>query len=178
MAPITRAGLGWVLVLFDLRFGGYDVVVDAAGWLLVLLACGAMQQRSVWFRWAARCAGLALVLSLLEYMPTLPGELLLVVGYNLAFAATLFCQASGLAVCARAGGAASIATQANVLRWTVLGLNVAATIGMVVYYAGSDPAATLVAAFVFFSLVCFVWFTALQLLMGERPAFDPAPSTV
>lgn len=175
MAPIRRAGLGWLLVIVDLRFDGYDVVVDAAGWLVVWLACGAMQQRSPWFRWAARCAGVALALSFLEYLPSPPGELLLAVGYNVAFAATIFCQASGMTGCAQAAGAASIATQTNVLRWTVLGLNVAASLGMVAYYAGGVSAA-MVAALVFFSLACIVWFTALQLLVGERPAFDPAPS--
>lgn len=176
MSPITLAGLGWLVVIFDLRLGGYDVVVDALGWLLVMLACRRMQQRSLWFRWAERCAGVALVLSLLEYLAGLPGDLLLVMGYNVAFAATFFCQASGMAVCARDAGSTGVATQANVLRWTILGLNAAASIGIAAYYAGSDFAAATVAALVFCSLVCFVWFTALQLLVGARPDFDPQPS--
>lgn len=176
MSPITLAGLGWLVVIFDLRVDGYDVVADALGWLLVLLACRRMQQRSTWFRWAARCAGVALALSFLEYLPGLPGDLLLVVGYNVAFAATFFCQASGMVVCARAAGSTGVATQANVLRWTILGLNVGASIGIAVYYAGSHSAAAPVAALVFLSLVCFVWFTALQLLVGARPDFDPQPA--
>ncbi len=175
MAPITRAGLGWLLVIFDLRVGDYDVVVDAVGWLLVMLACRTLQQRSVWFSRAAGCAAVALALSFLEYLPGLPGDLLLVVVYNVAFAATFFCQASAMTACAQADESSRVATQTNVLRWTILGLNVAAGIGIIAYHAGSDSAAATVAALLFLSLVCFVWFTALQLLVGARPEFAATP---
>ena len=175
MAPISRAGLGWLLVVFDLRLGGYDVVVDAAGWLLVLLATRAMQAQSGWFAWATRTAGVALLFSLTEYVPELPVRWLLVVVYNVAFAATFLCQASGMTVCARVADATGVATQTNVLRWTVLALDIAAVIGIAAYYAERDTAGV-VATLFFFSLLCFVWFTALQLLTGSRPYFDPDPA--
>ena len=173
MAPIARAGLGWLLVVFDLRLGGYDVVVDAAGWLVVLLAMLAMRPRNHWFTWAARAAAVAMVLSLIEYLPDLPGAWVLLTAYNLVFAATLFCQASGMTACASAGGADGVATQTNGLRWAVLALNVLGVTAIISYYAGAREAASGVAVLVFLSLVCFVWFTALQLLVGNRPYFEP-----
>jgi len=81
-----------------------------------------------------------------------------------------------MTVCAREGGADSIATQTNVLRWTVLVLNVAGVLLILAFLSGQESPATL-AALVFISLVCFVWFTALQLLVGNRPYFDPAAAT-
>ena len=177
MAPITRAGLGWLVVVFDLRLAGYDMVVDAAGWLLVLLATRAMQQQSRWFIWASRSAGVALLFSVIEYVPGLPARGALVAVYNVAFAATFFCQASGMTVCARMADATGVATQTNVLRWTVLTLDVTAVIGIAAYYAGADTAGV-VATLFFVSLLCFVWFTALQLLTGSRPYFDPDPAAV
>jgi len=166
VAPITRAGLGWLLIVFDLRLGGYDVVVDAAGWLVVLLSMQALRSKNGWFTWAARSAGIALVLSLGEYVPELPGEVVATSVYNLAFTAAFFCQASGMTACAREGGADSIATQTNVLRWSVLALNVAGILLIVAFLSGQESRTTL-ASVVFLSLLCFVWFTALQLLAGN-----------
>jgi len=176
VAPITRAGLGWLLIVFDLRLGGYDVVVDAAGWALVLLAMLDMRRRGDWFRWAVAMSAVALWFSLIEYAPDVAGGEVATWVYNLLFTAAFFCQASGMTVCAREGGADSIATQTNVLRWTVLVLNVAGVLLILAFFSGQESPATL-AALVFISLVCFVWFTALQLLVGNRPYFDPAAAT-
>jgi len=85
VAPITRAGLGWLLIVFDLRLGGYDVVVDAAGWALVLLAMLDMRRRGDWFRWAVAMSAVALWFSLIEYAPDVAGGEVATWVYNLLF---------------------------------------------------------------------------------------------
>ena len=64
-----RAALGLVVVLVDLRYEGFDLVPDWAGWLVVALALRQVAERHPALRVATALSAVAVGLSLLRWTP-------------------------------------------------------------------------------------------------------------
>ncbi|MGH3496383.1 MAG: hypothetical protein ACRDP1_02825 [Nocardioidaceae bacterium] len=168
MPPIQRTGVGWVIVLLDVRVHGYDVVADPVGWLLIWSGLRVLAPRSPWFGRAAVAAAVTGVLSLVEYAPAFTGGTALAGAYNLVLASVIVSQAWGIRDAAGAAGEHGPAAQCRVIAWATVVIAGFLAAGLIGYYAAHGAAVSLVASMVFLALLVMIWFTLLQLLIAPR----------
>ena len=70
---MTRIGAvvtGLVLVAVDIQYGGFDILPDVLGWIIVAIALSGLNARAAGFGLAAVFCGLAAVVSMLEIATT------------------------------------------------------------------------------------------------------------
>ncbi len=114
--------MGWVLVLVDAPFGGYDAVPDPVGWLLVLAGLLALRRTLPAAGTALRVAVLALLVSLATYPPAVADALTPGLGWFLSLPQL----AVGLLLCALlAPRAGHLGRRLRVLRTVLLAVAVA-----------------------------------------------------
>jgi len=74
---MTRIGAvvtGLVLVAVDIQYGGFDILPDVLGWIIVAIALSGLNARAAGFGLAAVFCGLAAVVSMLEIATTETSE--------------------------------------------------------------------------------------------------------
>lgn len=74
MKPLQAVGMGLVVVALEARVGGYDLLADPLGWLLVLYGVRRLPQLP-WSSTVRFLVGLALVVSVLLWFPAVPEAL-------------------------------------------------------------------------------------------------------
>lgn len=174
MAPIAVSGLGFLLVLLQIRIDGFDLANDTVGWVLMAYALLRLATFSRCFTGAGVVAVLGGLLSVLGYLPVEApsqrvGQLLLTVALVLA----------ALGVSARAERAqdGSVRRQGRMIAWLT---GVAAAAGALFGWAANTGYGELVPAAVLSAVVSFVaavWFVVLQLFLGRRSYLRPDRST-
>jgi hypothetical protein len=168
---MTGRGLfvtGFVVILFDLRFEGFDIISDPIGWLLVLIALVGLTRRHAGFVLAAASALAGVVVSLGTVLAP-PGSVITtledVVLTGVVFGTcTAFCA---LAASARDRSAA------NTIRWLELAITVIAA--FVPTLTGEEKVAVEGAAVVPFVLVLVVVFAVVIwfLVLAWRVELEP-----
>lgn len=180
MAPLTLAGIGWMLVLLtipggvgSLDAGSLAVVADTAGWALVAWGWHRLQRLHIAYGKAWRAAIGTGAVSLGGLLPG-PDSVVLVltIGYAMLPVLTLSLGANALVAAASAGGGSVVAGQASFLRWAGVGVLVAGVLGAVGTVVASSFAGLMLAA-AQIGIMLAVWFTVLQLFCSRRPYVRP-----
>ena len=175
MSPLGKVVIGFLLVVFDFRFEGFDLVPDLLGWLLVLAGLMPLTGRSRGFAVAAVAAAagalLALPLQLSE-----PGPVL---GFLEAVAQTALVFGTCTGVRALVAEP-RVRRTADRIRWADLALTgVGTAIGLVadgdttVDGAAVGPLLVLVAA----ALAVAVWFLVFLWSQREQPELLSGPGS-
>lgn len=170
MAPLLQTGLGWILVLLDVRLNGFDVFIDFIGWLLIAYSVGRIAWRSSWFEVTRVVAIVAAVLSLRNFWTTLADSRVLdvVEGFVLTAAVVVLGQAMYEAVVDTPADARSLPKQLRVIQAATLVLWALTLIGFAVRLADEHTGDILVAIGTAFGTLVLVWFAVLQLFSAER----------
>lgn len=168
--PLGVTVWGFLLAFADLRFNGFDVLPDPAGWLLAAVGLAGLASRAVAFRVAAVVAGLEVVLSLpLVVAAQMPDPWATV--ETLLQTAFVFSVCTGLV--ALLAHLPDRARAAEIIRWSDLALTVLLVPITAMWGRGSTgpPAEALVV--VPLALVGFgigVWFVVLLFRVRDDPA--------
>lgn len=130
MQPYKSIALGLLVVSVDLTLNGFDLIVDALGWFLVVVALDRLvRQAHPAFLPARAAAVVAAGISLMELFPiSLPPLVLLLLGLTDAVVLVLI----AVAVMKVAGehGDAATASRFNVQRWVVIAAEAAGWVAM------------------------------------------------
>jgi hypothetical protein len=166
MTPLARFVLGFLVVLLDLRFNGFDVLPDVVGWILVLLGLGPLLRRSGWFQLAAGAAVLELVVSVAEL--TQPATELPALVDSVATTVLLFAVTSGVI----AGvGSREVRAAGDPVRWTNLVLGVVSIVLVALVEGGGtlEGSTAFVVILVLAALAAAVWFLVFCWQQRQRP---------
>ena len=192
MHPLRRVFWGFLIVFVDIRLGGFDVIPDVIGWVIVLAGLLAVSAQHAALRIALIAASIALVVGFVtEYVlasPSTADGTVWGVLDTVASTVFIFAMCTGMRDLARAAGNERIAAQADVVRWldvalTVVVLAIAAAAGFPEERIGigSSSALPLLAlpllAFVAIALAVVIWFLVLLFLCGRtQDVVQPAPA--
>lgn len=171
LQPLRLAAWGMLLVFFDFKFEGIDLIPDPIGWLAAALATSSLAGRSIAGARIFGIASLAATVALLISLPDWIG----VTGTFLETAGVVTHTAFVFATCTAIMVAApSQRAPANAIRWLDLGL--AALIVVLGLLISDQPvghdAEALVLVLVLLGLAVFVWFIVL-LFSTENPPGVP-----
>lgn len=175
MTPLGRAALGLGIVMVDIRFEDFDLVLDPVGWVIVLAGFAPLNGRSSWFQAASLAAGIGLVVSLVDLVGDL-GALLSLVDLGAA-TALVFATCTALMEVLEWE---PYRRTANLIRWLDLGL---AALGALLVAGGaaagrgevrvSGAAAPPFVVFVLVALGVFVWFLVFLVRLRRDPRLQP-----
>lgn len=168
--PLGITVWGFLLAFVDLRFNGFDVLPDPAGWLLAAIGLAALGSRAVGFRVAMVVAGIEVAMSLpLVVAAELPDPWGTV--ETLLQTASVFSVCTGLVhVLAHLPDRAR---EAEIIRWTDLALTVLLVPITAAFGQGATGGSTETLLVVPLALVGFgigVWFVVLLFRVRDDPA--------
>jgi hypothetical protein len=165
MSASRLVGLGMLVVFVDLRFDGFDFVVDLVGWVLAYVGLRNLYKLDRAFRPATGFAGLGAIVSLTQLIPS-DGELAGWLGAaveTVAWAGVVICSCTGLMRIAEGVGDRRFAARVGWLRSAAfVAVVMALTIGWGADAAGGLGAVAFLAVAVGFGTA--LWFVLLMLL--------------
>lgn len=170
LKPLSTVAWAQLLVFFDFRIDGLDIIPDPLGWVIAAVALGTLSRLHVGFQVAAVAGWVAVLPSVIEMLDADQSLITTIV----ALATTVFVFATCTAIMATAP---QLAGQANAIRWIDLGLMFAV---VPLTFADEDDSdlAPLVVIAVIVALAVFVWFLVLLFRAARadepRPAGEPA----
>jgi hypothetical protein len=157
--------VGYVLVLVDLRFNGFDVIPDLIGWALVLWGLLPLLRRSGWFQVAIAAAVVEVFVAAIEL--TQPAGSLTGLTDIVAGTALVFAVVTGVIATV---GRPDVRAAGDPVRWTNLIMGVVAFVLVALVDAGQTVnlrgALPLV---VFVGLGAVVWFLVFCWQQREQP---------
>lgn len=162
MYPLSTVATGFVLIVLDLRFNQFDVLLDPLGWGMVIVGLGRLS-RSVdpQFKASWQASIVAAVLSLPDVVGVGPAVLYL--GYAIVGLVAVWLIATAIMHRAQAAGDAAVASAFDRLRWL---LALTQLFGLIAIAVGIGPF-LLVALLV--ALGVDIWFIVRMYRSAKRP---------
>ncbi|GLX01376.1 hypothetical protein Misp02_54620 [Microtetraspora sp. NBRC 16547] len=155
MPPLYPVATGFLITSLALRINGFDILVDAVGWLLVVFGLSHMEASiDPVFGKAKVAAIVTLVLSAAELVG-LTVHVVIGLLYGLSRMATIWLVAEGIITRAQAFGDVSTASTFNALRWV---LAIVSVVGWLIGYTGA-PVPIIALIVVIIGLGAILWFT-------------------
>ena len=167
MTPPTRILWGLVLIVFDFRIDGLDLVPDLLGWLVIVWGIVPLRDRSGWFDLAMVGAALGALLSIPQLVSAPGPELTMV--ESLAMTALVFGTCSGIATLV---DEASVVRTATVIRWLDLGLTAVLVLATGLERTVSVWTVSWVLPVGLLALVVFIWFAVFLFTLRRHPALQ------
>lgn len=174
MNGLRLAGCGMLIVLADLKFDGFDVLVDAVGWVLVLIGLSRLTRLDAEFSPAKTLTGPAIIISFSEIsMPegASPQTVAIFVLVTTAAVVVVTCTAL-MRAAKRAGDEATVTMASQVRSANALTTLVAVVIAIL---SGGEPsdvtggAGLLVVLLVIAGFAASLWFIVLLVSRADRP---------
>ena len=161
MSPFGKLFWGFLIVFIDIRIGGFDILIDLVGYVLIVIGLGELQHRNRLFGRARPYATVLLVLSAFDLFTRTPyggsgvglfGSPGLAVAFIVALlfvnVMLVFFVCRGIGEMARERGAAELA-DLSITRWQFfLGTQIASTVLLVIAFSGGDPTALALASMI------------------------------
>lgn len=182
MNGLRLAGMGMIVVLADLKVGGFDLIVDAVGWVLVYAGLARLTRLAADFKPAKLVTGPAILFSFFEF--TRPegttAESIAIVGLVTTVAVVVLTCTALMRVAKRAGDEATAATAGHVRLANLLMTLVAVVVAIL---ADSEPsevtggAGLLVLLLIIAGFAASLWFIVLLFSRADRPYLQNRPPT-
>jgi hypothetical protein len=168
VTPLQKVAMGFVIVVLDAPFAGWDGVPDPLGWALAVAGLLALRGRLRGGDTLLGVAVLAGLVSLATYPPAVAAALDPSLGWLLSLPQLAFC----ILICGAVGPRAEdLAGRFGVLRWVFLALVVAPVL---VFGGGLDALAVPTAVV---AVLADVYFVYLLFRVSRRPFALPEPPT-
>lgn len=176
MNGLRLAGIGMIVILADLKIDGFDLIVDAVGWVLVYVGLTRLSRLIADFKPARIATAPAMLFSLLEFTRAegVPAQTIAIVApiTTEAVVVVLTCAAL-MRVAKRAGDEATAATAGHVRLANLMMTLIAVVLTILAESEPSDVtgdwAGLLVLLFVIAGFAASLWFIALLVSRADRP---------
>ncbi len=167
MKPLAVIAVGLILVVVDIRYGGFDVLTDVLGWLACFWALLQMSRMSSWFGIGVAGAALGAASSMF-HLSAEPTPLISMLD-QIATVLMVFGTCSGIMALAQDADP-GVASMANILRWVTLGLGLVSPLAVL---AGGP---TVIVVLGLAALAVVIWFIMMLFSVSRREYAVPPTS--
>lgn len=154
---------GFLVVVVDVRFNEFDLIVDLVGWMMCLAGLGRVRPRSRWFGYTLYACMVGALLSVPELFAVDIGPAGVVL--LLAMLMLVFGTCTGIIDSVQN---ARTASTANTIRWLTLALDALGVLFVVSARTGAGVAGPEVLLLVIPSLAVAIWFAVFLLRIQDE----------